>query len=125
MKHVTERRVSLTMPKSQVDAVDTWRAAVKGVPSRANAIRRLVDVALSLPAQDVDLDELAARICKKVTHGHNRTVDRLNSSEIARSSVSVAIKKNTIRKPPPDAGCAPADLEPKPAPKPLVGGCIA
>jgi hypothetical protein len=39
-------RVHIYMPREHIRALDTWRGAKEGVPSRAEAIRRLVEIAL-------------------------------------------------------------------------------
>jgi hypothetical protein len=34
------------MPRELIRAIDAWRGALEGVPSQAEAIRRLVEIAL-------------------------------------------------------------------------------
>jgi hypothetical protein len=36
------------MPRELIRAIDAWRGAQEGVPSRAEAIRRLVEIALAV-----------------------------------------------------------------------------
>ena len=42
--------VHIYMPRKQIRAIDAWRGAQEGVPSRAEAIRRLVEIALKAEA---------------------------------------------------------------------------
>ena len=41
------RRFEMLAPPEWLDKVDAWRARQPGIPSRAEAIRRLVDAALA------------------------------------------------------------------------------
>jgi hypothetical protein len=43
-------RVHIYMPRDQIRAIDSWRGVQEGVPSRAEAIRRLVEIALKAEA---------------------------------------------------------------------------
>ena len=43
-------RVHLHMWRPLIRAIDVWRGAQEGVPSRAEAIRRLVEIALKAEA---------------------------------------------------------------------------
>ena len=42
--------VHIMMNQTLIRAIDTWRGAQEGVPSRAEAIRRLVEIALKAEA---------------------------------------------------------------------------
>lgn len=42
-----DQRIPIMMSVSEVERIDTWRAKQPGIPSRAEAIRRLVDKALN------------------------------------------------------------------------------
>jgi hypothetical protein len=44
-------RVHIYMARAQIRAIDSWRGAQEGVPSRAEAIRRLVEIALKVEAE--------------------------------------------------------------------------
>ena len=41
-------RVHIYMSRVQIRAIDSWRGALEGVPSRAETIRRLVEIALEV-----------------------------------------------------------------------------
>jgi hypothetical protein len=40
--------VGVRMTPAEIDAVDAWRATQPGIPTRPEAIRRLVEIALSV-----------------------------------------------------------------------------
>jgi len=44
MLNVTQNRVPISMSDAQLVALDRWRATQPGLPSRAEAIRRAVDM---------------------------------------------------------------------------------
>ena len=46
-----DQRVHIMMTRSLIRAIDRWRGVQEGVPSRAKAIRRLVEIALKAEAE--------------------------------------------------------------------------
>jgi metal-responsive CopG/Arc/MetJ family transcriptional regulator len=47
VKNEKSSRFEMVIPAGWMDAIDSWRAKQPGIPSRAEAIRRLVDKGLS------------------------------------------------------------------------------
>jgi hypothetical protein len=47
MTDLRDQRIPIMMTSREVAAIDAWRASQPGVPSRAEAIRRLVDKGLT------------------------------------------------------------------------------
>ncbi|WP_439538678.1 hypothetical protein [Sphingomonas sp.] len=47
MAEAKDQRIPVMMAKSEVAAIDAWRAKQPDLPSRAEAIRRLVDKGLA------------------------------------------------------------------------------
>jgi hypothetical protein len=43
MKDLAEQRVAYLARQSQLDAIDTWRSQYRPIPSRNEAIRRLIE----------------------------------------------------------------------------------
>jgi hypothetical protein len=46
-----DQRIPFVTRKSQLDAIDEWRTRRRPIPSRNEAIRRLIDIALQLQQQ--------------------------------------------------------------------------
>ena len=72
-------RVHIYMAREQIRAIDAWRGAREGVPSRAEAIRRLVEIALEVErARQAGVEHVPAR----GAGGHwTKSADRAISAE--------------------------------------------
>lgn len=69
MKTLTQERVHLTMSSDQLSAIDEWRRLQMDLPSRAEAVRRLVEWAV----RQEKGDRLSPA---RLAHARERTLDQ-------------------------------------------------
>jgi hypothetical protein len=57
-----DQRVPVMMSASEVKAVDAWRRSQESLPSRSEAVRRLVDLGLKFDSEAMSISVFLARI---------------------------------------------------------------
>jgi hypothetical protein len=88
-KDKLDQRVPVPMSAAQVAEIDEWRAQQRPIPTRAEAIRRLVDERLKSQKEPAPPQQ-------KVTGGARTVQEFIRWSGLSRSTVYVLLDKGDI-----------------------------